>query len=779
MIQEKVQTPLAVVLSVVSITSLVFSIVATSQPSNPQVKMAATVSQAVAPLTQITLNYNTLDAAHPNVSRNLFGEELEMSGGHFSKIFNTDGTYNQAYFNLAKSIGFTQLRFGGASCETSYDWYANVNSPTLSYRKWRKYAMDLTGNEPTICVSMFASDYQKRAVDMLKDSIAQGFNITNWEMGNEDVLLLSPTDYAARAKATCLAMKAIKSDVKCGISLAPSASNAYWNTPMLSGIGSSYDFVVPHFYSPDSFLDTRYFYYSAPITYTVNLAGNANYTFKIASRIVNSGSCTPKLKVQVDGADGIDTAVTNTWQDYSSEALALTPGAHTVTVSNSGDQFNGQNCNSVLYFANLSANSDSGDVASVDVWNKKDWTYSLWGATEYLKSEIANVKSLTSKPAYATEYGFNYAPMDAIYSSYKDLQSGGYGWAKSQFDWRSNLFVALQLNTMIGQGIDAANAFSDMSSGYWSYVSGDGSVKYPLYYIYQLYSQKTGSNLVTYTVSGGDAFTSNSNITPSAPNVSSVPYLSILPTKDTVNKKYYLTIINRNQDSDEPVQISFNGDSLTGNITITKLAGATPDSHPYKDGSAITPQTEIVPAPASQVLSYTIPKYSVVLFEVGYSSGPVCTPDCAGKTCGDNGCGGSCGTCVSPKTCQSGNCACTPSCLGKSCGATDGCGGKCQTGTCSSGKACVNGACQCVPTTCAQLNKTCGSQSNGCGGTINCGTCTAAQNCSSGVCVVKSCTDNACCAAKNAAYPVYKSFSLSNKKCCPTSGSASSACIAR
>ncbi|MFA5047421.1 MAG: right-handed parallel beta-helix repeat-containing protein [Patescibacteria group bacterium] len=48
MIKEKVQMPLAITLSVVSIASLIFSIVATSQPTNPQVKMAATVSMATA-----------------------------------------------------------------------------------------------------------------------------------------------------------------------------------------------------------------------------------------------------------------------------------------------------------------------------------------------------------------------------------------------------------------------------------------------------------------------------------------------------------------------------------------------------------------------------------------------------------------------------------------------------------------------------------------------------------------------------------------------------------
>jgi len=34
----------------------------------------------------------------------------------------------------------------------------------------------------------------------------------------------------------------------------------------------------------------------------------------------------------------------------------------------------------------------------------------------------------------------------------------------------------------------------------------------------------------------------------------------------------------------------------------------------------------------------------------------VCTPNCAGKSCGDDGCGGSCGTCPTGETCSSGIC---------------------------------------------------------------------------------------------------------------------------
>ena len=66
----------------------------------------------------------------------------------------------------------------------------------------------------------------------------------------------------------------------------------------------------------------------------------------------------------------------------------------------------------------------------------------------------------------------------------------------------------------------------------------------------------------------------------------------------------------------------------------------------------------------------------------------VCSPDCAGKTCGDDGCGGTCGTCdESTETCLEGQCACAPQCEGLDCG-PDGCGttcGECKSGVCNEG----------------------------------------------------------------------------------------------
>ncbi len=64
-----------------------------------------------------------------------------------------------------------------------------------------------------------------------------------------------------------------------------------------------------------------------------------------------------------------------------------------------------------------------------------------------------------------------------------------------------------------------------------------------------------------------------------------------------------------------------------------------------------------------------------------------CTPDCANKECGDDGCGDSCGTCDTGEVCGTDfQCfSCTVDCTGKDCG-DDGCGGSC--GTCDQGETC-------------------------------------------------------------------------------------------
>jgi len=115
----------------------------------------------------------------------------------------------------------------------------------------------------------------------------------------------------------------------------------------------------------------------------------------------------------------------------------------------------------------------------------------------------------------------------------------------------------------------------------------------------------------------------------------------------------------------------------------------------------------------------------------------VCVPSCEGLECGDDGCGGVCGTCPGAQDeCVEGQCACKPACTDTFCG-DDGCGGSC--GSCGPDLACDNGQCVCQPSC---DGKVCGS--DGCYG--SCGECTGAQEeCVEGACVCQpACTGKVC-----------------------------------
>ena len=117
-----------------------------------------------------------------------------------------------------------------------------------------------------------------------------------------------------------------------------------------------------------------------------------------------------------------------------------------------------------------------------------------------------------------------------------------------------------------------------------------------------------------------------------------------------------------------------------------------------------------------------------------YDVGFKCAPQCWGKSCGDDGCGGQCGgPCADGELCYGGQC-CMPDCSdGYECGpGSDGCGGACG---CATGAVCdPNGEC-CEPQ-CAYND--CGDNSDGCGGEC---ACDAGEVCHNGSCCEPSCTD--------------------------------------
>jgi hypothetical protein len=93
-----------------------------------------------------------------------------------------------------------------------------------------------------------------------------------------------------------------------------------------------------------------------------------------------------------------------------------------------------------------------------------------------------------------------------------------------------------------------------------------------------------------------------------------------------------------------------------------------------------------------------------------------CVPDCAGKNCGSDGCGGTCGDCFLPGVCTQGTCACTPNCGSRSSG-PDGCGGTCAT-------ACISGLVPCSGAF-PYLCPTSGPSFNGVTGNCDCPSCSS------------------------------------------------------
>ena len=116
---------------------------------------------------------------------------------------------------------------------------------------------------------------------------------------------------------------------------------------------------------------------------------------------------------------------------------------------------------------------------------------------------------------------------------------------------------------------------------------------------------------------------------------------------------------------------------------------------------------------------------------------PACTADCEGLTCGDDGCGGSCGECSAEQGCYDGLCSNHPTCGNEECERGETCATCAEDCACACGEGCVDGAC--AFTACE--GRVCGE--DGCGG--SCGDCPEGEGCDrDGQCHAQDCGDGVC-----------------------------------
>jgi len=101
-----------------------------------------------------------------------------------------------------------------------------------------------------------------------------------------------------------------------------------------------------------------------------------------------------------------------------------------------------------------------------------------------------------------------------------------------------------------------------------------------------------------------------------------------------------------------------------------------------------------------------------------------CTPSCDGKSCGDDLCGGSCGSCSNGLSCVNFTCSCQGTLCDSVCVDTDTSLAHCGTCNhpCNPNEVCAAGACQCQPSCAGTM---CGD--DGCGG--QCGSCPSDRRC--------------------------------------------------
>jgi hypothetical protein len=519
----------------------------------------------------------------------VFGESLEMP--YLKNIWSKDTGFNQNNLAVTREIGFTNLSFGGNTCKR-YSWkeaeengfFSDSNTYWEGIDEWSAYA-NLLGNVPlTLCTNIHLTPQD--SADWVKYSnIDHDYNVINWEMGNEEYIAdenqkyLTAADYVNDAKIHCQAMKQVDPRIKCGIHIGFSPGGEAWTDDALfSAIKpGDFDFLVNHNYQPHAYFNTLSMYNSGTkFEKELNLTSG---TYKINFLAVGDQAPLvddpiPTLKVCLgEQCEFIDVISTwHNWQSIGSKDIVIESSTSTKLAITFYDDFydyaNKQDKN--IFLTNINLLKDEKDFQSFDVVDRQEWTYSFLTANLFTEDSLdyLNVKMADyglSMPIYETEYGWQYG-------------SRAYPMPGVQYDWRSGLFDALQIQSLIKKEITQANLWTDLSTYYWRYYTNDdkGNIYWPRFYVFKLLREKTGDKLVSVDVANSLTYDAQEFSIPARQNV---PYLSIMASKK--NEKHFINVINRHQNNSITTTIKPN--ISYSSVKVYEIAPTSIESHPYRD----------------------------------------------------------------------------------------------------------------------------------------------------------------------------------------------------
>ncbi|MDP6947196.1 MAG: hypothetical protein QF464_23805, partial [Myxococcota bacterium] len=138
------------------------------------------------------------------------------------------------------------------------------------------------------------------------------------------------------------------------------------------------------------------------------------------------------------------------------------------------------------------------------------------------------------------------------------------------------------------------------------------------------------------------------------------------------------------------------GGAPDGGVAVPDAGGPDPDTTPDPDGTPTDPDA----TPPDPDGTPTDPDATPT------DADALCEPECEGKSCGDDGCGGSCGPCdeLGGEVCEAGQCTCAEdaafTCVDEvTLQSSDSCGNPTSQTTCTDGQQCDAdlGVCACLP----------------------------------------------------------------------------------